>query len=64
MSSKTKAQSWADEIREWRFNRSYTQEEAAAHLLVRTRTYEEWEQDRAEPSHKAHLRLLMRTARR
>ena len=58
--TKTHEEAWAEELKRWRAKRGYTQANAAEKLRVPERTLEEWEQERAQPSHKGPLRALMR----
>ena len=55
---------FAEQLRDWRTRRGYTQEQAAAWLRVPLRTYQEWEQGRREPWQTGPIRKLMQQARK
>lgn len=59
----TLAQTFADELKQWRASLGCTQAKAADKLRVPVRTYEEWEQARRQPQQLGPIRKLMQQAR-
>lgn len=53
---------FAEELKDWRADKAYTQEEAAVFLGVPLRTYQEWEQGRQEPDQKGPIRKAIELA--
>lgn len=54
----------AAELREWRRQLRWTQQQAAAWLRVQQASYENWEQGRRSPSNPGPLRSRMQQAKR